>query len=634
MTKKLLLFVFCLLSLVSFSQEIEYKEYSYSEFFKMIEQEKDTVFELDDAIIRFDIKTDSIYGGSMNFISGDIDYYRKDTLKINKKLVFKNVQFLPFQLIKKGDNEFPEAYGSGLLNFIFKKEVSFENCLAITIYNAVFEDYVSFTKTEKVQSIYNYFTNFLSLKNEGLIDHASFSDILIKKVNFKNGVNLNYNIYEIQKELRDVNLKIENCIFNLGIQNDLKYSQIFLRNLGHVEIINSKYNIPNSEIIAYTNSGFILKNNSFSKRVSISFGTRDANKRLNITENTFFNDVHLSVNELYPSMDINWEQWQNRIISSDSYYDFRDEFMSQEKYKNIDLLKLNSIFSSDSVYTIFKKDYFLKNKNSLKEEFKLRSKFVQFYRDQFELDDANMVYLEYKDIETIKSKIKYEKNPSFDTFFTWKINQFLNVFSAYGTKPSKAIIFSLYVILLFALVYLLFPNSWDTLGNKRLMYRFEFFAKYLSRNEGMHTLYLEEKQKEISTYEDFKNNLEKAQLELPSFFISWSKPLYNASLFSTKMMSTFLKLTDVLQGKWIDLTPTQKRWKSLQIGLLLIIGLFYDLFIKVLNALMLSINTFTTLGFGEIPIKGLPRYLAIIQGFIGWFMLTIFSVSLISQLLN
>ena len=60
----------------------------------------------------------------------------------------------------------------------------------------------------------------------------------------------------------------------------------------------------------------------------------------------------------------------------------------------------------------------------------------------------------------------------------------------------------------------------------------------------------------------------------------------------------------------------------------------YDLIIKMLNALMLSMNTFTTLGFGEIPIKGLPRYLAIIQGFIGWFMLTIFSVSLISQLLN
>ena len=37
---------------------------------------------------------------------------------------------------------------------------------------------------------------------------------------------------------------------------------------------------------------------------------------------------------------------------------------------------------------------------------------------------------------------------------------------------------------------------------------------------------------------------------------------------------------------------------------------------------------------GDTLINGLLRYLAIIQGFIGWFMLTIFSVSLISQLLN
>jgi len=57
-------------------------------------------------------------------------------------------------------------------------------------------------------------------------------------------------------------------------------------------------------------------------------------------------------------------------------------------------------------------------------------------------------------------------------------------------------------------------------------------------------------------------------------------------------------------------------------------------FIAYCNALMLSINTFTTLGFGEIPIKGLPRYLTIIQGFIGWFMLSIFSVSIITQLLK
>ncbi|HHZ65452.1 MAG TPA: hypothetical protein EYN38_09000 [Flavobacteriales bacterium] len=45
-------------------------------------------------------------------------------------------------------------------------------------------------------------------------------------------------------------------------------------------------------------------------------------------------------------------------------------------------------------------------------------------------------------------------------------------------------------------------------------------------------------------------------------------------------------------------------------------------------------NTFTTLGFGEIPVKGIGRYIAILEGFLVWFLLSIFSVSLISQILQ
>ena len=256
------------------------------------------------------------------------------------------------------------------------------------------------------------------------------------------------------------------------------------------------------------------------------------------------------------------------------------------------------------------------------------------YQKRGDQESYNACYVEMKDIETRYLQFLHKKTPTFKGYFTWKINQFLKVFSAYGTEPARSIIFSLYVILLFAFIYLLFPNSWDSHGKKRLMHRFEFFQKYLRRNEGIHTIYLEGKEQEISSFNDFKNKLDDEKLELPAFFISWSKPLYNASMFSSKLMTRFLKTTDVLTGKWKDLTPKQKRWKNIQIGILLILGLLYDVFIKALNALMLSINTFTTLGFGEIPIKGLPRYLAIIQGFIGWFMLTIFSVSLISQLLN
>ena len=55
--------------------------------------------------------------------------------------------------------------------------------------------------------------------------------------------------------------------------------------------------------------------------------------------------------------------------------------------------------------------------------------------------------------------------------------------------------------------------------------------------------------------------------------------------------------------------------------------------ISIVNALTLSLNSFTTLGFGTIPTKGLARYVCIIQGFIGWFLLSIFTVALINQVL-
>ena len=634
--KKVFLLIALLFSINSFSQEkpLKYKEYSYSQFFKLLENEKDTIFTLEDAIIRFDIKTDSMYGGTMSLNNQESNYFRKDSITIYKQLVFKNVQFLAYHLINKGENEFPDAYASGFHNFLFKKKVSFQNCLALSLSNAVFEESVAFSKTKKIESIYNYFTNVITIKKVGLVGPATFSDLSIKNTHFKNGVSMDYDIYEVNKELKDFNLTIENCDITYTSSNLFESSNILISNIGMLEIINSKFDVQDLSITAGLNYNFILKNNLFKNKMRIDFTTRASSNGITIESNTFLGDVRLRLEGLSANMNIDWEQWHDKIISDRSFFDFVVKFRSQEKYKNMDLLKLQTITNSDSVYAIFKNEYYLKNKNSLKREFKLRSKYVQFYRDQFEFDNANLVYLEYKDIETKKTQLKYQENPTFDNFFTWKINQFLKVFSAYGTKPSKAIIFSMYVILLFAFIYLLFPNSWDSHGKKRLMHRFEFFQKYLRRNEGIHTIYLEGKEQEISSFNDFKNKLDDEKLELPAFFISWSKPLYNASMFSSKLMTRFLKTTDVLTGKWKDLSPKQKRWKNIQIGVLLILGLLYDILIKMLNALMLSINTFTTLGFGEIPIKGLPRYLAIIQGFIGWFMLTIFSVSLISQLLN
>ncbi len=56
--------------------------------------------------------------------------------------------------------------------------------------------------------------------------------------------------------------------------------------------------------------------------------------------------------------------------------------------------------------------------------------------------------------------------------------------------------------------------------------------------------------------------------------------------------------------------------------------------VSLLNAVTLSLNSFVTLGFGNIPTHGLARYITILEGFIGWFLLSIFTVSLINQVLG
>ncbi|GGG55920.1 two pore domain potassium channel family protein [Bizionia arctica] len=56
-------------------------------------------------------------------------------------------------------------------------------------------------------------------------------------------------------------------------------------------------------------------------------------------------------------------------------------------------------------------------------------------------------------------------------------------------------------------------------------------------------------------------------------------------------------------------------------------------FISFFNAITLSVNSFVTLGFGTIPTRGLAKYICIFQGFLGWFLLSIFIVALINQIL-
>jgi hypothetical protein len=57
------------------------------------------------------------------------------------------------------------------------------------------------------------------------------------------------------------------------------------------------------------------------------------------------------------------------------------------------------------------------------------------------------------------------------------------------------------------------------------------------------------------------------------------------------------------------------------------------LMISLLNAVALSLNAFITLGFGNIPTSGVARYMCVLQGALGWFLLSLFTVALLNQVL-
>jgi|GEM_PF-3669592 len=55
--------------------------------------------------------------------------------------------------------------------------------------------------------------------------------------------------------------------------------------------------------------------------------------------------------------------------------------------------------------------------------------------------------------------------------------------------------------------------------------------------------------------------------------------------------------------------------------------------VSLINSVTLSLNAFITLGFGNIPTHGIARYFCVLEGFIGWFLLSIFTVAMINQVL-
>jgi hypothetical protein len=238
-----------------------------------------------------------------------------------------------------------------------------------------------------------------------------------------------------------------------------------------------------------------------------------------------------------------------------------------------------------------------------------------------------------RDLQTDRLHYDYTQNKTLFTLFNWRMNQFLKTFCDFGTNPVKPLIISMWVILAFGCMYFFFYNEWDKVNRQFLIKQHRKMLQYFSSEQKLEDFYTDEYVDDFKSYEAYKKEIDETDLHVPFFIRALGKPLYKMSLIRFNIMTWLYRSTEVLQGKWSDLTKVRKAFVGVTVGSGIVVYLVFLIAIRLLNSVVLSINTFSTLGFGDIPVKGIMKYMAILEGFLGWFLLSIFSVSLISQIL-
>lgn len=547
------------------------RELTYSQMFEEIEASSAPVYVLRDARLVFDRKTDGRFFG--HYVQwADVDSW----IEVDKRLVFQNVSF--------------EGYAVTFQKIRFNQGLNFSNC--------TFNGFMFWRDCEIRGSLvasgseihYWYFV-------EVIIDHIQLPNNKIKVLQFLSCTWPNTAAGQGTDFLVDIALtegkpfsilSFQKCVVEPGPR--------------HIRVVNGNFAI------------LTLEFNRFD--CNLLLNGLHIERQIRMEGNTFSGLVD-GMGFRFPLQGswVDWSQLEGRLA------------VSMSGFVEGDPMKLPPLISAADPESYM-------DEVAYRKLLSVYSSFYFAYKQNLDSSGANACYIEMKDIENRRLRYLSDEDPSFSSFFAYQINHFLKVFSDYGTNPSRAVMISFYVILIFALLYLLFPSSWDAMDSNQLRAHLRMLIGYFRSEEGLADLHHARRGARYEDYLAFKTYLDQSEREVPYYFQLLSKPLFQASVYRYRFEDWFLTRTELLNGRWLDLPRGRRTFTAFVVGCWLTAYLLFALVVKLLNALTLSINTFTTLGFGSIPTSGLGRYLAIIQGFIGWFMLTIFSVSLINQVLQ
>jgi hypothetical protein len=495
----LLIFILLFPSLESIAQnEIKYERtISINQFIKeLTSPQSDSVVELSKINIVADTISDKryiigagAYGRNMNWDSLITQY---PIIEVENNVYLFKIRF---------------GQRTVLPNIHFKKKVHIEG---VDVYGDL-----DFRKCQFEKSVYMlrpeaYFLGFYDciFNKEANFEEANPIQFVIKKCIF----NRNFWLYNVEKPLQ---LNIYGSHFKGN-------SYIYSNNPSNLNISDSQFDkVKNTNSLNFSNTAFKnlgLTNVSF--KLPVHFSGTSIKESFNIVKCQFnqtndFSSISLPEGNTYARWSV-FEKFKFGIILNDStYYNGKNAIDST---------------TQDEYYALIK----------------VYSQFLRAYKNNGDQESYNDCYIEMKDIQTRKAAFNFKQDPSVNNYFEWKLNRFLKIFCDYGTNPVKALIVSTYVIMLFGLLYFVFPSEGEVIDWKRL----------------------------------------------------------SMALKNRKKMMPLIK-------------------KELFIG-----------FKQLANALALSMNAFVTLGYGEMPARGIARYLAVFEGLTGWFLLSIFSASLISQILQ
>lgn len=587
--------IFLGLANVAISKETETRTLSYSQWFdEMVACQGSTYF-LSNAIITPNLTSDTI---------------SRPTMTVSAQVLIRGVEFKGYSLDDMTHLKHWENNSATFKNFRFLNDMVLENCTGVfpTIFGSEFHGNVEFrniTSNHNLTIRSNTFKKGLFLSDISCNSILLYSDSIYGPLHLQNISGDNITVANSHIKIQNPDLQKQEfplILRDCNLNNFTSYNNTILQTAPDQIVLFHTNNIANGlSIFKSQISPFTLLAHQKVERLILGI------------EMVWERGVGLFAIQHNEFSFFNWSALKGKVFAYN--YEIHRKGQIMEIYKGESDAELDNRLDFDRLILA---------KQSIRNTF-----IYQGLREY-----ANEVLIEIRDLETRMWKHKYKNEKTLEAYFHWKMNMFLKKFAAYGTNPVIAIIYSLKVILLFGLIYLFFHNDWGIGSRKKIGKRLRFILTYFQVNKGLLELDQEQQLESQDEVALLQSKNEDSKGKIPQFFTRVIRWYIQSNLISNNLRKRALKKMDILSGTFSKLTKQQQRKVAFLSGAWFIGFLIYTLLQKVLNALTLSLNAFTTLGFGNIPTKGFSRYIVIVQGFIGWVLMTIFSVTLITQLIQ